>query len=323
MNSISKSTLIEFINALEPSFITVKLLKPALLDKIKSLLKLNNYNGKKDTYNIRLFIKNIKNKKNEITISEITKDDTKPKIENEDEIRRRQEKLNKMRLEAQKLLHEIKKEEEFIELNNHADEVLKQTLIDAKRYIRQKRKTENEKDSIMINNLDDIIIEEFTDEKNQKAIDNFHNEYNNIELNDNLDDECFMIVLPSQEDKFRARLRKERGNRTRFNEKNNVNFKSENNVSVFKSHEPVYYYFDNKVKSIDDIMNLIDGAYQKEFEAGFNRFEMYSDCGVIVESKIKEKDTYKYDYNALPPNEMNIQKMAHLIINSKQSLNNY
>jgi hypothetical protein len=74
-----------------------------------------------------------------------------------------------------------------------------------------------------------------------------------------------------------------------------------------------YYYFDNQNKEAQDVMDFIDKVKTKENEAGFNRFKLNIDFGVITEQR--DKDNFEnYEYEGPPPNENNTQKTAHMIM---------
>jgi hypothetical protein len=134
--------------------------------------------------------------------------------------------------------------------------------------------------------------------------------------------ECFLLIPPEVKSKFKKCLLAARGKfkNNRFAIVNNRGYRQQgdDSLSIYTKNDPVMYYFDNILKTMDDVNNLIDSAFSKEIEAGNHHVKFYADFGVIIEEYVDnpkttlKEDEYKYTYE--PPMDRNTQTVNPMIV---------
>jgi hypothetical protein len=137
---------------------------------------------------------------------------------------------------------------------------------------------------------------------------------------------ALILAEPKMEDDFKEKLEdagyKYRNNR--FMCVNNIGYSrgSSESSSAFKKNNPVMYYFDNHVTTLEYIMNLVDSVVKQEGEKGFNRMKLYCDFGIMIEeSKDSIQDPYRYHYQT--PLDRNTHRSIPIIIKDDETREKY
>jgi hypothetical protein len=156
-------------------------------------------------------------------------------------------------------------------------------------------------------------------ENNSKAdvlIKQYQNRYlEDFELDNSFN--CLILRPPQINSLFLQELAKARGGRgNRFNDTNNIGY-SKNSYSIYGKNDPVWYYFDNQLSSLNDAMKLIDTAFAKEVKAGFHHVKFYADFGIIIEEYLEDPMEYqRYRYKHETPIDRNTERTIPIIIKS-------
>jgi hypothetical protein len=92
--------------------------------------------------------------------------------------------------------------------------------------------------------------------------------------------------------------------------------KAEWGESIYKNNN-VDYYFNNRIKSMQDIKEFIDHVRRSEHG---KRFKIHTDLGMVKEI-LKEDGTY--EYKEFLPLEQNLERLIPIIIHDDASANKY